>query len=307
MLLFIVKRFLYSVVTLFCIITITFFIMHAIPGSIYSKDKPLPPEIKANIMAKYGLDKPLFTQYTTMLVNVVKLDFGMSMVNEGRSVNDIIYSQFPRSAALGFVAIVLCLFVGVPLGIVAAKHPNKWQDTVSMIVATAGVTVPGFVVAALSQYFFAVKLEWLPVMGFASPKYMILPAIALSFFPLSFIARLVRSSMVEVLEQDYIRTAKARGLSKRLVTYKHALKNSLIPVVTYLGPLIAAILTGSFVIETIFSIPGIGRYYVQSISNRDYTTMMGVTVFFAAFLIFMNFVVDIVYIIIDPRIKLKQE
>jgi oligopeptide transport system permease protein len=176
-----------------------------------------------------------------------------------------------------------------------------------MIIATVGVTVPGFVVAALTQYFFSVKLRWLPVMGFANAKYMILPAIALSFFPLSFIARLMRSSMLDVLEQDFIRTAKAKGLSKSLVIYKHALKNSLIPVVTYLGPLIAGILTGSFVIETIFSIPGIGRYYVQSISNRDYTTMMGVTVFFAAFLIFMNFAVDIVYMLIDPRIKLKQE
>lgn len=302
---YIVKRFLYSVLTLLAIITITFGIMHAIPGSIYSQDKSLSPAIIENIKAKYGLDQSLIRQYGTVLKNVITLDFGMSMVNEGRSVNEIIYSQFPRSAFLGMWALILCLLVGVPLGITSALHANKWQDTLSMIFVTVGVSVPGFVVATLLQYFISVKLRWLPVMGFANMRYVILPAIALSLFPLSFVARLVRSSLVEVLEQDYIRTAKAKGLSNRVVIYKHALKNSLIPVVTYMGPLVAGIFTGSFVIERIFSIPGLGRHFVESISNRDYTTMMGVTVFFAAFLIFMNFVVDILYVIIDPRIKLK--
>lgn len=306
MLLYILKRLFYSIATLFCIITITFFLMHSIPGSIYSTDKQLPPAIKANVEAKYGLDKPLFEQYTKVLSNVVRWDFGMSMRSEGRSVNDIIDTGFPRSAFLGFCALIMCFIVGIPLGIVAARHPSKWQDTVAMVVVTIGVSVPGFVVAALTQYFIAVKLRWFPVMGFANMRYVILPAFALSFLPLSFIARLIRSSMIEVLENDYIRTAKAKGLSNRLVVYKHALKNSLIPVVTYLGPLIAGLFTGTFVIERVFSIPGLGRFFVQSISDRDYTVMMGVTVFYSVILIFMNFLVDIVYLFIDPRIKLKQ-
>lgn len=307
MLLYIAKRFLYSVITLYLIITITFFLMHSIPGSVFTSDKAIPPAIKTNIMARYGLDKPLFQQYTTMLSNIAQWDFGMSMRNEGRSVNEIIDTQFPRSAFLGMWALLLSLVLGIPLGIAAAKHPNRWQDTSAMVIATLGVTVPSFVIATLTQYYVGVKLRWLPVMGFANMKYVVLPAIALCFLPLSFIARLIRSSMVEVLEQDYIRTAKAKGLTRRMVIYKHALKNSLIPVVTYLGPMIAGILTGSFVIEKIFNIPGLGRYYVDSISNRDYTTMMGVTVFYAIFLILMNFIVDIVYLFIDPRIKLRQD
>jgi oligopeptide transport system permease protein len=302
---YIVKRLLYSIVTLFLIISITFFIMHAIPGSVYTQDKSLPPAIEQNIKAKYGLDKPLYQQYITCVTNIARLDFGMSMKNEGRSVNDIISEHFPKSAFLGLWAILLCLLIGIPLGITAARNPNKWQDTLSMVIATIGVTVPGFVVAALAQYYIGVKLEWFPVMGFANMKYVVLPAIALSFFPLSFVARLVRSSMLESLEQDYIRTAKAKGLSQRLIVYKHALRNSLIPVVTYLGPLVAGVLTGSFVIEKIFNIPGLGRFFVNSISNRDYTVMMGVTVFYSAFLIMMNFIVDMLYLFIDPRIKLK--
>jgi oligopeptide transport system permease protein len=279
--------------------------MHSIPGNVFTSDKVVSPEIEKNLMAKYGLDKPITQQYLTTLGNIAHLDFGMSMKNEGRSVNEIISTQFPRSAFLGMWAIILCLLIGIPLGITAAKHPNKWQDTTSMVIATIGVTVPGFVVATLAQYFIGVKLRWFPVMGFANMRYVVLPAIALSFFPLSFVARLVRSSMLETMEQDFIRTAKAKGLPKRIVIYKHALRNSLIPVVTYLGPLVAGVLTGSFVIEKIFNIPGLGRYYVESISNRDYTTMMGVTIFFSAFLIMMNFIVDVLYVLIDPRIKLK--
>lgn len=303
---YIVKRFAYSVLTLFIIVSVTFFLMHSIPGSIYTKDRTLPPEIVKNIQAKYGLDKPISQQYLKMLGNVIRFDFGMSMQSEGRKVNDIISEQFPNSAKLGLCAIFLCLMIGIPLGIISALKNGKWQDSTAMVLATIGVTVPSFVVATLAQYIFSVKLHMFPVMGFKTIMHAILPAIALSFFPLSFIARLVRSSMLETMEQDYIRTARAKGLSEQVVVYKHALKNSLIPVVTYLGPLIAGILTGSFVIERIFNIPGLGRYFVTSISNRDYTTMMGITIFYAAFLIIMNFIVDIVYVIIDPRIKLKK-
>lgn len=303
---YIIKRLGYSLLTLLIIITLTFFLMRSIPGSIYTKDKPLPPKIVENIKAKYGLDLPLSQQYFKMLGNVVRLDFGMSMQSEGRKVNDIITEQFPNSAKLGLFAIFLCLIIGIPLGIISALKNGKWQDNGAMILATLGVTIPSFVVATLGQYIFSVKFKILPVMGFKTFASAIMPAIALSFFPLAFIARLVRSSMLETLEQDYIRTARAKGLSEQMVIFKHALKNSLIPVVTYLGPLIAAILTGSFVVERIFNIPGLGRYYVSSISNRDYTVVMGVTIFYAAFVIMMNFLVDIVYVIIDPRIKLRK-
>ncbi|NJD02394.1 MAG: ABC transporter permease [Ruminiclostridium sp.] len=302
---YIIKRFLYSFITLFIVISITFLLMHAIPGSIFTKDRELPPNIIKNIEAKYGLDLPFYQQYFRMLGNIAHLDFGMSMQNEGRKVNDIISQQFPNSAMLGIFALLICMMIGIPLGIISALKNGKWQDNASMVLATLGVTIPSFVLAVLAQYVFSVKLKLFPVIGFSSIRHAILPAIALSFFPLSFVARLIRSSMLETLEQDYIRTARAKGLAEGIVIYRHALKNSIIPVVTYFGPLIAGILTGSFVIETIFNIPGLGRYYVQSISNRDYTTIIGVTVFYAAFVIIMNLVVDIVYVLIDPRIKLK--
>lgn len=306
MLRYIVVRIVYSLMTLFVVISVTFFLMHAIPGGIYTSEKRLPPAIVENIKAKYGLNLPLGQQYLIQLKNVATLDFGLSMKNKGRRVNDIISEQFPRSARLGLFSISLCLLVGIPLGIISALKVDKWQDRLSMVIATLGVSVPGFVVAILLQYFFGVKLGWFPTIGDRTILHLVLPGIALSFFPLSFIARLVRSSMVEVLEQDYIRTARAKGLYEEHVIYKHALKNSIMPVVTYLGPLVAGVLTGSFVIESVFNIPGLGRYFVTSISNRDYTVILGVTVFYSLFLIIMNLVVDIIYVIIDPRIKLNK-
>ena len=298
-------RIAYSLLTLFVVITVTFLLMHAIPGGIYTSEKKLPPAIVKNIKAKYGLDLPLGRQYIIQLKNIARLDFGMSMKNQGRKVNDIIADQFPRSARLGAFSLTLCLFAGVPLGVSSALKAGKWQDRISMIIATLGVSVPGFVVAVLLQHFLGVKLGLFPTIGDKTLLHLVLPGVALSFFPLSFIARLVRSGMVEALEQDYIRTARAKGLSGRTVIYKHALKNSIMPVVTYLGPLIAGVLTGSFVIESVFNIPGLGRYFVTSISNRDYTVILGVTVFYSLFLILMNLAVDIVYAIIDPRIKLN--
>jgi oligopeptide transport system permease protein len=302
---YLIKRILYSVITLWVVITITFFLMHSIPGNVFASEKKLPPNIVKNLEEKYGLDKPLMQQYVKTLTNVCLLDFGMSMKTGGRSVNDIIEEHFPVSLELGLYSLFLCLLVGIPLGIISAIKKGKWQDHVSMITATLGVTIPSFVIAAILQYVFCVQLRLFPVMGLNSPTDAILPAIALSFFPISFIARLTRSSMVEVLEQDYIRTAKAKGLSKSSIIYKHALKNAILPVVTYLGPLIAGVLTGSFVIEKIFNIPGLGRYFIDTILSRDYTTIMGVTTFYASFLIIMNLVVDILYVVVDPRIKLK--
>jgi oligopeptide transport system permease protein len=279
--------------------------MHAIPGNVYSSDKALPQEIENNIKAKYGLDKPLYEQYFVTLKNMAKLDLGMSMKNEGRGVNEIIKEHFPKSAILGIVAVMLCLFIGLIMGMVSAIKVDAWQDKTIMIIATIGVTVPSFVVASLLQYYICVKLKLLPAIGFDSYKNVILPAIALSFFPLSFIARLIRTSMVVSLEQDYIRTARAKGVKESAIVLKHALKNSILPVITYLGPLMAGVLTGSFVIEKIFNIPGLGRYFVDSITSRDYTVIMGVSIFYAVFLIAMNFLVDVVYLAVDPRIKLK--
>lgn len=305
MLRFLLIRVVYSLLTLFVVITVTFFLMHAVPGGIYSNEKKLPAAIVDNIKVKYGLNLPLGQQYTLQIKNIAFGDFGLSMKNKGRKVNDIIAEHFPRSARLGVFSITICLLIGIPLGITSASKTDKWQDRISMAIATIGVSVPGFVIAVLLQYFAGVKLGWFPTIGDDTILHLVLPGLALSFFPLSFIARLVRSSMLEVFGQDYIRTARAKGLKESIVIYKHALKNSIMPVVTYMGPLIASILTGSFVIESVFNIPGLGRYFVTSITNRDYTVILGVTVFYAFLLISMNLLVDIMYVVIDPRIKYR--
>ncbi|MCX7745780.1 MAG: ABC transporter permease [Clostridia bacterium] len=305
MLYYIFKRFIYSLFTLWVIITIIFFTMHSIPGNIYSTKKALPPAIENNIKAKYGLDKPLAQQYLIVLKGIIRFDFGMSIENDGRSVNEMITEHFPYSLKVGLLALFFCVFIGIPLGVFSALHSGKWQDYLLTILATIGVAVPSFILAALLQYFFAVKLRLFHVLGLRSIWDAVLPALALALLPMSFIAKLTSSSMMEVLAQNYIKAAKARGLSRRTVIVKHALKNSILPVVTYMGPLTAGLLTGSFAIETIFGIPGLGGYYVDSILSRDYTTIMGVSVFYAIFLIVMNFLVDIVYVLIDPRIRLK--
>ena len=278
--------------------------MHAIPGGPFKKEKALPPAVQRNIEERYKLNDPLWKQYTDYLKNLVRGDLGPSFKYLGRSVNDIIRDGFPVSATLGAWAILFALVVGVPAGIISALNQNKWQDNVVMAIAIIGVSVPNFVIATLLMYVFAVKLRWLPVAMWGTPKHVILPMIALAGFPAAFFARLMRSSTLDVLSQDYIRTARAKGLSWYAVVVKHVVKNAILPVVTYLGPLIAGILTGSFVVENIFAIPGLGRYYVTSIYNRDYTTIMGVTIFYSAFLVLLNFLVDITYGWIDPRIKL---
>lgn len=278
--------------------------MHAIPGGPFKKEKALPPAVQRNIEERYKLNDPLWKQYTDYMSNLVRGDLGPSFKYLGRSVNDIIRDGFPVSATLGAWAILFALVVGVPAGIISALNQNKWQDNAVMAIAIIGVSVPNFVIATLLMYVFAVKLRWLPVALWGTPKHVILPMIALAGFPAAFFARLMRSSTLDVLSQDYIRTARAKGLSWYAVVVKHVVKNAILPVVTYLGPLIAGILTGSFVVENIFAIPGLGRYYVTSIYNRDYTTIMGVTIFYSAFLVLVNFLVDITYGWIDPRIKL---
>ncbi|KYH36001.1 oligopeptide transport system permease protein OppB [Clostridium tepidiprofundi DSM 19306] len=302
---YILKRLVASIVTLFIVVTATFFLMHQMPGGPFDSDKPLPPKIKANMEKKYGLDKPIGQQYALYMKGILHGDLGDSMKYEGMTVNYVIGYSFKASAKLGAACVVFALLFGLFLGINAALNQGKWPDGVNMVLSTIGVVVPSFVLATFLIYVFAVKLHIFNAIGFSSPKDYVLPVISLAGFPLATIARLSRSSMLDVIRQDYIRTAKAKGLSRNMIIYKHALRNALIPVVTYLGPLIAAILTGSFIVESLFGIPGLGREFVTSISNRDFPTILGVTVFYSAFLVLCNLIVDILYVYIDPRIKLE--
>ncbi|MBU8877465.1 ABC transporter permease [Bacillus sp. FJAT-29790] len=298
------KRLVYMLVSLWLIITATFFFMRIAPGNPFTSEKRLPPEIEANLHAHFGLDKPWYAQYGEYLLRIVKWDFGPSFKYKSQTVNDLINDGFPVSFILGMEAIFLAVAIGILLGIIAALKHNKWQDYGAMIVAVMGISVPSFIMASLLQYFLSIKLGLFPVARWETFMHTVLPALALASTPLAFIARLTRSSMLEVLSNDYIKTAKAKGLSQGVITVKHAVRNALLPVVTYMGPLSAGILTGSFVVEKIFGIPGLGSHFVTSIGNRDYTVIMGVTVFYSILLLASILLVDIAYGIIDPRIKL---
>ncbi len=299
-----IKRLLSLLLTLFLIATITFFLMRAIPGGPFTRERPVSPEILANLEAKYNLDDPLWKQYLDYMKGLVTFDLGPSYKILGTTVNDLIADGFPTSAKIGGLASLVIVLLGVPIGIISALKQNTILDYVVMFGATLGVTLPSFVIATGIIYIGALQLGWIPATGLDSWQAYIGPVIALSGYSLSFVARLTRSSMLEVLRQDYVRTARANGISEFKVIFKHALKNALIPVVTYVGPMIAAILTGSFVIEKTFDLPGMGTYFVDSVSNRDYTVIIGMTVFYAAFYVFMVFLVDVAYSLIDPRIKL---
>lgn len=302
---YILKRLASTIITLWVVITITFFLMRLMPGGPFDGEKKMPHQIKANLEQKFGMNKPVFEQYVIYLKNLSKGDLGPSMRYEGRTVNDIIVDFFPTSARVGIASVIFSLVIGVYMGVTAALHQGKWQDSLTMVIATLGITIPGFVIATLLIYFFALRLGLFNAIGLSSLKDYILPAIALGGGSLAFIARLSRSSLLDVIRQDYITVAKAKGMGRRVVIYKHALRNSLIPIVTYVGPLIAGVLTGSFVIEGLFGIPGLGREFVTSIGNRDYTTLLGVVAFYSTFLIMCNFLVDILYAVIDPRIKIQ--
>ena len=304
MLTYLIKRLFNSIIVLWIVMTVTFLLMHAIPGGPFTQEKSLPPAVKANIEARYKLNDPLLTQYGDYISNIVVGDLGPSFKYVGRSVNDIIAESFPVSLELGLESVILALLLGVPAGILAAYRRNTWQDKGVNFLTTFGIAVPGFVMAALLVDIFAMRLGWFPAAMWDGWQNRILPAVALAVMPMAFITRLTRSSMLEVLGQDYIKTAKAKGLSTVYILFRHALPNALVPVVTYLGPMVASILTGSFVIETIFAIPGLGSYFVTSIYNRDYTVILGVTIFYSALIIFMNIIVDIIYPLLDPRIKL---
>jgi len=301
------KRVFSAIVTILLIATLTFTMMHSIPGGPFTRERPVPDEILKSLNEKYNLDAPLYVQYFDYMKGLVTFDLGPSYSKIGTTVNDLLIAGFPTSAKIGLMASLLIIILGIPVGIISALKQNKPIDYFVMFMATLGVTVPSFVVATLIIYVFAGKLGWIPSFGLSSPLGYIGPVLALTGYSLSFVARLTRSSMLEVLRQDYIRTARANGLKEFSVIGKHAVKNALIPVVTYIGPMIAAILTGSFVVEKIFAVPGMGRYYVESVTNRDYTTIMGMTVFYAAFYIIMVLFVDIAYGFIDPRIRLGKE
>lgn len=297
------KRFLIMIAALFMIILLTFIIMRSIPGGPFTSDKKISEDVEKALNEKYNLDAPLSEQFFSYLGGFLQGDLGPSFQYPGKSVNEFISNGFPVSAKLGGLTILFVLFAAIPMGIVAAKKNGRWQDMSIMAIATLGVTIPSFVIASMLIYLFSFKLNWFPTFGVDTWKGYVLPIIALGGYSLSYLARLTRSSLLEVMGQDYIRTARSKGLGEIKVIVKHALRNALIPVITVLGPTIANLMTGSFVIEKIFAIPGLGVHFVNSVSQRDYTTIMGVTIFYATFLLAMIFIVDIFYYLIDPRIK----
>jgi len=300
---YIIKRLGLALLTIWMVATLTFFLMNLVPGGPFLAEKAPSAAVLKAMEAKYGLDKPLVVQYKNYMLRIAQGDLGVSIKKKGREITEIIGEKFPVSAKVGGVAIVVALATGIPLGAVSALKRGKWQDNLLRFIFTLGIAVPGFVVATSLLILLGVKLPLLPTVGLTSPAHYIMPVITLSLYPMAYMARLMRSSMLDVLGQDYIRTARAKGLSGRIVLFKHALRNSLIPIITYLGPLIAYILTGSFIVEKIFTIPGLGGEFISSISNRDYPLIMGTTIFLASFLILMNLVVDILYKVVDPRIK----
>jgi len=309
MLKYTLRRFVYMIVTIWIIITITFLMMHAIPGDpLASQGRKLPPQQRANLAAKYGLDKPLSTQYLMFMKGLVtRFDLGESYTYPGTTVNSLIMDKAPVSGLIGGAGLFFGVVIGVILGIIAAFRKGTAVDYVVMLIAILGIALPSFVLAALLQYVFTVKFQIFPTTGWGSWKNIVLPAISIGFLDVATFARFMRSSCIEVLNQDYILTANAKGISKISLVIKHVLRNAMMPIVTMLGPSIAFIFTGTFVIETIFSIPGIGRYFVSSISSRDYPVVLGTTIFVAILFIVSVFVVDITYGLIDPRVKIADK
>ncbi len=298
---YIVKRLLLAIFTIFLVITITFFAMKAIPGGPFLSEKSPSAAVTAQLEAKYGLDKPIMEQYITYLEGVLKFDFGPSIKNRGWNVSDLILDGFYTSGQLGITAAAIAVVVGLTLGATAAVFHNKFIDKLIMVLSTGCVAMPTFVIATLLLYLFCVQFPLLPSNG-SEWQGLILPVISLSLYPTSYITRLTRSSMLDVLGQDYIRTARAKGVSGGKVIFKHSLKNAVTPVITYLGPMIAYILTGSLVIEQIFVVPGLGKYFYSSIINRDYPMVMGTTIFLATIMVIMTLISDICYKIFDPRV-----
>ena len=299
----IIRRVLLAAFSLFVIISITFFLMNLIPGDPFMSEKATE-ESRVVLIAKYGLDQPLLVQYGKYLAGLFHGDMGTSYVlQKGRAISTIVTDAFAVSVKLGIRALLLAVLLGVPLGCVAGFFKDKLPDGILRVTSAIGISVPGYVIAAVLMLVFAVKLRSLPV-SYGRPMGEIMPIVTLAVYPACYLTRLTRASILEVLGQDYLKTERAKGMSELVVIFIHALKNSLVPIITYLGPLTASILTGGFVAESVFNVPGLGRYFVNAISARDYTLIMGVTIFYAALIIFMNLLCDILYQVVDPRIKI---
>ena len=308
--LYILKRLVQGVITVWFIATATFFAMHNVPGDPLMDERATTESIRANLEAKYGLDQPLMTQYVIYLRNIVRGDFGISFTQENREVNDIIRQHFPVSAVLGILAVVFAAVGGVLWGALTALYRNRMPDYVIMFLVILGISVPSFVIAALSQLLLVnindlFNFTVLPVAGWGTISHMLVPALVLGLGTMAYLTRLMRSSMLEVISSDYVRTAKAKGLPVTRIFTRHQLRNAILPVITVLGPAIAAITTGGFVVELVFAIPGLGRFFVEAVQQLDYTVIMGTTVFYGAFLVFMVIVVDVLYGFIDPRVRLE--
>lgn len=300
---YIVKRVIAALLTLWALVTIVFFLVRLMPGEPFTSPK-LTPEVRANMESYYGFDKPLTEQYVQYMGNLLKGDFGYSMKYTNKTVNYIIGETFPFSADLGIRALVLAISFGLVLGILSALNRGKTIDFVCVIVAVIGTSIPDFIMGAVLQYFFGIKWGLLPVAKYSGFEYTILPTVALATYTLASVSRIMRSSMLEVVSQDYIKTARSKGISNFRITWKHQIRNAIMPVMTVLGPTVASVLTGTFVLEAIFAIPGMGKYYVESISNSDYSMVLGMTVFYGIFLVSCNLIVDILYGVADPRVRI---
>ena len=304
------KRLLQGAITVWFIATATFFAMHSVPGDPLANDKEVSAKIRANLEAKYGLDKPLLTQYAIYMGNLVRGDFGISFTQENRRVNDIIREHFPVSATLGILAVVFAALGGILWGALTALNRNRMPDIVIMLLVILGISVPSFVFAALGQLtlvninnLFGFSL--LPVAGWGTVAHMLVPSLVLGLGTMAYLTRLMRSSMLEIMNSDFVRTAKSKGVPATRIFTHHQLRNAILPVITVLGPSIAVITTGGFVVEIVFAIPGLGRYFVQAVQQSDYTVIMGTTVFYGAFLVLMVIIVDLVYGLVDPRVRLE--
>lgn len=306
MLRFVLRRLAYGLITLWVIVTLTFILMHNLPGDPFVNSQKLSPQAKQILMSTYGLDQPIWIQYGTYLKKIATFDMGVSFLYPTRSVNDIIAQGFPASAELGLYALIVAVTCGLTLGIVAALNHNKGWDYAAMLTAIIGVSAPAFVIGPLLSYFVGVKWGILPPALWKGPEYRILPTITLMFGMMATMARVMRTSMLDVVTQDYVQTAKSKGLSKFAVTVKHMIRNAILPVVTILGPAAVNLMTGTLVVEQIFGIPGLGKHFVNSITTNDYTVIMGMTIFYSSLLIVALIITDILYGVVDPRIRLAK-
>jgi oligopeptide transport system permease protein len=300
---YLARRILWIIPVLFTVSVITFTLMHSVPGGPWDREKRLPQAVEDRLNAKYGLDQPIVVQYVTWAGKFIQGDLGPSYRFADRTVNDIVSDGIGTTAQLGVMAFLLAVILGIPLGIIAALGHNRWPDYVSTAISIVGISTPSFVLGILLVVIFGIELKWFPTSGWKGPQYWVLPAVALAGFPIAQIARYTRASMLEVTRKDYIRTAQSKGLRNRAVVIRHMVRNALIPVVTILGPILAFLVTGSFIIETIFSIPGVGRYFITAIGTRDYGLLMAMTMLYAFAVAFMNVIVDVLYAYIDPRIR----